>query len=91
VVTKPSADTEFRSVYDETYAEVFAYCLRRASLEDAKDATADVYLVLWRRFDGLSFENGVLPWLYGTARKALANQRRRPLLSCSWCLVQPRY
>jgi len=76
VVSKPSADARFRKVFEETHADVLAYCLRRAPLEDAKDATADVFLVLWRRLEDLSAEDLALPWLYGTARKILANQRR---------------
>jgi RNA polymerase sigma factor (sigma-70 family) len=72
---KPSAQKAFRQVYDENHAAVLAYCLRRASLEDAKDATAEVFLVAWRRFDDVP-GGYALPWLYGTARKVLANQRR---------------
>lgn len=63
-------------IYDATYHDVFAYCLRRSTLEDAKDASADVYLIAWRRIDDIPPGNETLPWLYGTARKVLANQRR---------------
>ena len=74
--SRPSCDVAFRRIYDDHYAAVLAYCLRRAALEDAKDATADVFLVAWRRLDQVPGGERTLPWLYGTARKTLANQRR---------------
>ena len=73
---KPSSHGAFRCMYDEHHAAVFAYCLRRASTEDAKDAAADVFLAAWRRFDDVPTGEHTLPWLYGTARRVLANQRR---------------
>lgn len=63
-------------IYDATYRDVFAYCLRRSNVEDAKDATAEVYLVAWRRIDDVPPGDDAIPWLYGTSRKVLANQRR---------------
>ncbi|MEN8114053.1 MAG: sigma factor, partial [Actinomycetota bacterium] len=63
-------------IYDATHEDVYAFCLRRSNVEDAMDATADVYLVAWRRIDDIPPGDQALPWLYGTARKVLANQRR---------------
>ena len=73
---RPRADERFQVIYNTTYQDVFAYCLRRSNVEDAKDAAADVYLVAWRRIDDVPNGDEALPWLYGTARKVLANQRR---------------
>ena len=73
---KPSTHAAFRQIYDENHSAVLGYCLRRASIEDAKDAAADVFLVAWRRFDDLPPSDQILPWLFATARKVLANQRR---------------
>ena len=73
---RPGADERFQVIYNATYQEVFAYCLRRSNLEDAKDAAADVFLVVWRRLDDIPAGAEALPWLYGTARKVLSNQRR---------------
>ena len=75
-MTRPSANVAFCRMYDKYFADVLAYCLRRASIEDAKDAVADVFLVAWRRFDDMPDGDRALPWLYGTARRVLANQRR---------------
>lgn len=73
---QPSANAEFRRIYDDHHAAVLAYCLRRAKLEDAKDAAAEVFLVVWRRIDDVPSGDRTLPWLYVTARNVLANQRR---------------
>lgn len=73
---KPSENAAFRRIYDEHHAAVLSYCLRRAPLEDAKDAAAEVFMVVWRRLDDIPDGDGSLPWLYGTARRVLANQRR---------------
>lgn len=53
---------------------VLGYALRRAQIELAQDAVAEVFVAAWRRFDELPPDP--LPWLIGATRKALANQRR---------------
>ena len=75
-MVRPGADVRFRVIYDATHEDVYAYCLRRSNVEDAMDAAAEVYLVAWRRIDDVPHGDSALPWLYGTARKVLANQRR---------------
>jgi RNA polymerase sigma-70 factor (ECF subfamily) len=64
-------------MYRDHEQAVLAYALRRASVEIAQDAVAEVFLVAWRRLDELPADP--LPWLIGTARKALSNQRRSAL------------
>jgi RNA polymerase sigma factor (sigma-70 family) len=66
--------TRFEAMYREHEPAVLAYALRRASVEIARDAVAEVFLVAWRRMN--EFPADPLPWLIGTTRKALANQRR---------------
>jgi RNA polymerase sigma-70 factor (ECF subfamily) len=61
-------------MYRECEQRVLGYALRRAPLEVAKDAVAEAFLAAWRRFDGLPED--ALPWLIGTTRRTLANQRR---------------
>lgn len=51
-----------------------AYAARRASLDDADDVLAEVFLIAWRRLDDLPEDP--LPWLLGIARRVLANRRR---------------
>ena len=51
------------------------FLLRRLGDEPrARDLTAEVFVVAWRRLDELP--DPVLPWLYGAARKILANEYR---------------
>jgi RNA polymerase sigma-70 factor (ECF subfamily) len=47
---------------------------RGASLAEAEDVVSEVFVVLTRRLDDAPPE--VLPWLYGVARRVLANQVR---------------
>jgi RNA polymerase sigma factor (sigma-70 family) len=65
----------FRRIFEEHSGAVYNYALRRVSSRDeAKDIVADCFLAAWRRLDDVP--ERPLPWLLGTARKALANQRR---------------
>lgn len=65
----------FRSIFDECYPLVMAYARRRTDHATADDVVAETFLVAWRRLDDLPADRP-LPWLYGVARKTLANQRR---------------
>lgn len=57
--------------------DIVAYCgWRSGSAEDAQDAVADVFLVAWRRLDEVPEGNAARVWLYATARRVIANQRR---------------
>lgn len=63
-------------VYERHAGAIAAYALRRAAAADAADVVADTFLVVWRRHDEIPEEPSTLPWLYGVARRVLANQRR---------------
>lgn len=57
------------------YPRVLAYALRRS--EDrgsAEEVASETFLIAWRRLDEVP--GAPLPWLLGTARRVLANQRR---------------
>src|SRR5689334_21585997 len=64
----------FEELFRRTYPAVRGYALRRTSPESAQDAVAETFLVAWRRFDDVPED--ALPWLFGVARRVLANQRR---------------
>lgn len=51
-----------------------AYALRRAVPDLADDVCAEVWAIVWRRIDDVP--DDALPWLYGVARRTLANHRR---------------
>ncbi len=71
------AQTRFSSLYREHGREIMGYALRRAAgPEDAADALAETFLVAWRRLADVPVGAQARLWLYGTARRVLANQRR---------------
>jgi len=71
-----NADARFETL-DRAHAyDVHGYCLRRTSTEEAKDATSEVFVVAWRRFDDVPQGGEALPWLYAVARNVLANRAR---------------
>lgn len=67
----------FRRVYADHARPVLGYALRRTDQpDDAADVVAETFLVALRRFDELPPEPQTRAWLYGVARRVLANQRR---------------
>jgi RNA polymerase sigma factor (sigma-70 family) len=74
-------DTQRRQRFDELFAsyrsDVVAYCSWRAgSASDAQDAVAEVFMTAWRRLDRIPRGDAARVWLYATARRVIANQRR---------------
>ena len=68
----------FETIYRETRQSLLAYLLRRTgSADDAADLLSEVYLVAWRRMRHVPADEGARLWLFGVARRLLANQRRR--------------
>jgi RNA polymerase sigma factor (sigma-70 family) len=67
----------FEAIYDAYYPLIHQYAVRRTSTpEDAADAISETFLVAWRRLHDVPEGAGALLWLYGVARRVLANQRR---------------
>jgi RNA polymerase sigma factor (sigma-70 family) len=67
----------FEQAYAAHHAAILGYALRRAgSADDAADVIAETFLTAWRRIDDLPAGEDARPWLYGVARRVLANQRR---------------
>jgi RNA polymerase sigma-70 factor (ECF subfamily) len=71
--TSPFVQDEFEALYAAHRDDVWRYLRRRAATEP-EDLTTEVFLVAWRRRAALP--DTPLPWLYGVARKVLANHRR---------------
>jgi RNA polymerase sigma factor (sigma-70 family) len=74
-------EAERRRRFDALFAsyssDIVAYCGWRAgSQSDAQDAVAEVFLTAWRRLDELPDGDAARVWLYATARRVIANQRR---------------
>src|SRR5918997_1497412 len=79
LMTPPQEDdaarrARFERLYDAHYAAVLAYALRRSGRTIAHDVAAETFLVAWRRLEVVPVD--AAPWLYGVARRVLANERR---------------
>jgi RNA polymerase sigma factor (sigma-70 family) len=67
----------FDALFQEHSGAVVSYCTWRAgSPADAQDAAAEVFLIAWRRLDKVPTDDSARLWLYATARRVMANQRR---------------
>lgn len=67
----------FEEVYRHAYEPILGYAIRRCDLpEDASDVVAETFAVAWRRIDDVPPGEEATLWLYGVARRALANHRR---------------
>ena len=82
------SDSERRQRFDAFFAsygpDIVAYCGWRAgSASDAQDAAAEVFLTAWRRLDELPEGDAARVWLYATARRVIANQRRSSRRRCA--------
>ncbi|WP_112248492.1 RNA polymerase sigma factor [Kribbella monticola] len=80
-VSEAGVRHEPRARFEQFFAAnreaVLGYLLRRtANRHDAADLLADTFLVAWRRLDDVPPGDQTRPWLYGVARRALANHRR---------------
>ena len=65
----------FRGVYRRHYPDVVRYGLRRLDgMAAAEELAQEVFLVAWRRRSEVPART--LPWLYGVARRLLANHWR---------------
>ncbi len=79
-LSRELAERRFARLYEETNGEILGYALRRtASPEDAADVVADTFLVAWRRLGEVPCGPRARLWLFGVARRAVANQRRGEL------------
>lgn len=67
----------FDALFREQVAGIGSYCRWRSlSIADAEDAVAEVFLIAWRRLDDVPTGPEARLWLYGAARRVLANQAR---------------
>ncbi|GAA1567556.1 hypothetical protein GCM10009678_57970 [Actinomadura kijaniata] len=70
-------EDEFAELYERNFRPLLGYALRRcASADDAADVVAETFAVAWRRADELPEGDDARLWLYGAARRTLANHRR---------------
>src|SRR4051794_20485390 len=79
-MTPPKRDDErrarFQALYEANYEPILGYALRRARGADALDVVSETFLVAWRRLARVPGGDEARLWLYGTARRVLANHER---------------
>ncbi|WP_307845122.1 sigma-70 family RNA polymerase sigma factor [Planomonospora sp. ID67723] len=73
----PDPKRRFEEIYTVHYPDLLAYVRRRTdSPDDAADALAETFTTAWRRLDDVPEGHDARLWLYGVARRVLANDRR---------------
>jgi RNA polymerase sigma factor (sigma-70 family) len=82
VPSPPIADTDerqrrFEAVYVAHRGPILGYVLRRTgNPDDAADVIAEIFLTAWRRLEDVPRGAEARLWLYGVARRVLANHHR---------------
>jgi RNA polymerase sigma-70 factor (ECF subfamily) len=67
----------FEAVYAANFGPMLGYVLRRTENgDDAADVVAETFLTAWRRLDDVPPGDRARLWLYGVARRMLANHYR---------------
>jgi RNA polymerase sigma factor (sigma-70 family) len=67
----------FEEIYAANCGPILGYVLRRTdNPDDAADVIAETFLTAWRRLDAVPPGDEARLWLYGVARRVLANYRR---------------
>lgn len=67
----------FTVLYETAHRPLLGYVLRRVEQPaDAADLLADIFVVAWRRLDQVPEGPEGILWLYGVARRSIANHHR---------------
>lgn len=70
-------EQRFRRLFDEAYRPLMAYALRRvADRASAEDVVAETFTIAWRRRGALPDGDRARPYLFGIARRVIANEQR---------------
>lgn len=69
----------FESFYNAQYREISGYVRRRVPEHEAPDVIAQVFAVAWRRFEHVPDPPEDRLWLFGVARRSVADHRRSGL------------
>jgi len=90
MATAAASEQRYRRLFDRYSRQVYAYCRRRTDPTAAADAAAETFTVAWRRLDDIPEGDAALGWLYGAARRVLANEFRRTRRECLVVCVSGR-
>jgi RNA polymerase sigma factor (sigma-70 family) len=67
---------EFESAYSAYFHDIALYVARRVEAHEVEDVVAKVFLVAWRRFEQVPAPPEDRLWLFGVARRCVANHAR---------------
>lgn len=68
-------DRSFDDLFEAHYESVWRFVARRLPRSEVDDVVAEVFVTAWRRRHELR-EDSLRPWLYGVARRQVANSLR---------------
>jgi RNA polymerase sigma factor (sigma-70 family) len=72
-----SPEEQFSDLFERTHGALLGYAVRRVTdPADAADVVAETYLVAWRRLEDVPPGEQARPWMFGVARRVLANHYR---------------
>lgn len=74
--TELALRARFEEVYEANYHRILGYAMRRTHDVEAADVVAETFTIAWRRLGDVPEGEAARLWLYGTARRVLANRRR---------------
>ncbi|MCF6470420.1 RNA polymerase sigma factor [Nonomuraea sp. MG754425] len=73
----PEPEQRFEAIYLAHYGAIATYVRRRTdSSDDIADVIAETFTTAWRRIDDIPDGDEARLWLYGVARRTLANHHR---------------
>lgn len=76
-------EARFRHLFAVAYDDLCRFVRRR--ITDGDDVVADTFLVAWRRLGDIPADDGdARAWLFGVARKQMANRRRKDARMVAW-------
>jgi RNA polymerase sigma-70 factor (ECF subfamily) len=76
VKSTPSAEQQFRLLYEQQQPAILAYFLRRLPPDEAIEAASDVFVTTWRKIDTVPGGEDGRRWLFGVAKNVLRNYAR---------------
>lgn len=70
-----AAEARFEQLFTAHYGDLMRYATRRVGADAASDVVSSTFMIAWRRLADVPDDRS-RAWLYGTARKVIANELR---------------
>jgi RNA polymerase sigma-70 factor (ECF subfamily) len=72
---RAAAEARFEQLFAAHYGDLMRYAERRVGADSASDVVSSTFMIAWRRLHDVPDDRS-RAWLYGTARKVIANEMR---------------